>query len=867
MTSWFLLLLVFGWSSEDGPAPGVLLCGPQNLTLSGLAQSLLVTWEDHPSCSALRNPLVYHLTVSVAEAQVLHEVISVTLDQIGSPHSWNWTSYLPLECASHTVRLEPKPDQAYVSWTEEKTLPGSKSSKGREILPQNQVFAVGSVATFCCVVPDGERLSEMYVDFAVSSMNVSRISRQRYVLKVHMEPNWENCVDVRCITNGTKGKYGACAYVGYPPDDRDLRCETRDLESVQCSWEKGRDTNLALKSPTVYRLNGRTCDHEGTCSHETEPGEKTWTLTAQNQLGKVELQDTADLLERVHMYAPEEVTVSHVNSRNVSLQWSWKVERYGNLSLTCEVSVRDGERIAESTHFGLGLNSAVVVNLIPNWEYHVKVRCGAASHFWKWSDWSVMKPFRTAGDVPDALNIWMQRRRNRTVILWKEPLANQSHGDVTEYVVSWSRTSERSQQKQTRVPLSHQNHTLILDRREQHVVMVTAKNQNGSSPPSTIITCSISTCPDETSVKTSWIEGSSRSFSLSWPDSPAASCGYVVDWCPVAQDAPLDWLKLPPNQTSVLLTSGNFRDGLRYSLSIYACTEAAPVLLEKREGYVRETRIEGQLFKPLTLKQRDMDVEISWDRIPLTEQTALIRGYRLYYWENLNQVFNVSTDDPEATSLTARHLRGALYTFTVTAQTAVGECGDTSITSTLGSSGDDLIQSVLISLGVVFGLLFIVTFLCFRHWTCIKRKVYPPIPKPVVTDQWFSSPVKSSRPYLPPDQSLHGEGVVEVPQLLYEHGAPVISHTKPEEETPYDKPVKSRGRPARAFPNPPYKLMLKDHPPSMTEPDIQNQTHTVTTAQYKPQSHMKGVTLSQNQVHSGGFISCHPGYILVPEPS
>lgn len=47
--------------------------------------------------------------------------------------------------------------------------------------------------------------------------------------------------------------------------------------------------------------------------------------------------------------------------------------------------------------------------------------------------------------------------------------------------------------------------------------------------------------------------------------------------------------------------------------------------------------------------------------------------------------FSVFADNPETTSLTAKNLKRHSYAFTVTARTAVGECGSTNITATLNS--------------------------------------------------------------------------------------------------------------------------------------------------------------------------------------
>lgn len=200
-------------------------------------------------------------------------------------------------------------------------------------------------------------------------------------------------------------------------------------------------------------------------------------------------------------------------------------------------------------------------------------------------------------------------------------------------------------------------------------------------------------------VNTSWIIGSNSTFSLSWSASPTAGCGYVVDWCPTSGHCKVEWLKVPPNQTNAIISSSkslptkqlhlcnitfpdaaihlfcyfstteSFIEGVRYSLSVYACTQGAPVLLERREGYVSEkskiesfdcsvahfvqqcfTRvmllpgIEDGLFKSLKWKQQDSDVEVFWDPINPREQSAFIQGYVLYCSGVNNDIdVNVST--------------------------------------------------------------------------------------------------------------------------------------------------------------------------------------------------------------------------------
>lgn len=63
-----------------------------------------------------------------------------------------------------------------------------------------------------------------------------------------------------------------------PPGDKDLQCETRDLESVECHWIPGRKT-LPPKWPQTYQLLGRY--------HLTIPGSSHRLRWNQGKVGRV----------------------------------------------------------------------------------------------------------------------------------------------------------------------------------------------------------------------------------------------------------------------------------------------------------------------------------------------------------------------------------------------------------------------------------------------------------------------------------------------------------------------------------------------------------------------------------------------------
>lgn len=382
----------------------------------------------------------------------------------------------------------------------------------------------------------------------------------------------------------------------------------------------------------------------------------------------------------------------------------------------------------------------------------------------------------------------------------------------------------------------------------------------------------------------SWIVGSEGRFNLSWSASPTASCGYIVDWCPTTGRCSVEWLKVPANETNASIFSKNFSDGVRYTLSIYACTQGAPVLLERREGYVREKKIENSLFKSLKSKQRDSDVELSWEPISLKEQTAFIQGYVLYDSDSNNKI--VVEENPEATSLTARNLQISSYTFKVTALTAVGLCGNTSITVTLKSLTDNLIKAVFISLVTIFCVLSLITILCYKHWTRIKQKVYPPIPKPVLTDKWLTSPGEHSCRPLGVDQCHHSEvDIMDVPELQCNTGVQVNDYVSQEfmpfvftqtQKGYYNQPLKKHlpppltiptaaipsGLPTSpvrcVFPNPSYDLIMQiGDQLSNSGPEL--------IIGYQPHNNTESFPINQMKGDPESPMSCVSTYILLPQ--
>ncbi|KAM8749706.1 oncostatin-M-specific receptor subunit beta-like isoform 2-T2 [Acanthopagrus schlegelii] len=899
MLTWLLLVSLVCVTTQDGDGPenSVLQCGPENLTLSSSGQVIVLRWtEDDPSCSAVHDVLVYELVVLKPDVPTpVTGEVSVMPEQIGSSHSWSWRSSFALECFSHSVRIRSRYNKQASPWKQEDIHPGMEHLKTAGIYPKDALLERGSNFTFCCILPEGEIFNSAPTirGLGSGSSESRQISNRSYAVTVHLtQASDRSSTCFHC----TPPDHGACAYIGDPPQDKNLQCETRDLQSVECYWTAGRDYIVSHKSPTVYHLLGRECRKGGgelgmsgdqarwKMEVEIDVGEVNWTLTAVNGIGKVELLDRADLIKRVHMFAPKAVMASTINARNVTLEWEWTVQHYRNLKIRCQVKISHGDTHTIREYFGVGLSFTVLNDLIPYWKYNVTVRCATTPDLWKWSDWSTTVNFHTRGDVPDALDVWRQAAGDEVIILWKMPLANQSHGIIKDYRVTWEKTRSRGKEPQHATVHNNDSLSLSLDTAEEYIITVTARNENGSSPPSTITIPSFSPVSDGAErANGSWIVRSGGSFNLSWSPSPAASCGYIVDWCPSVGRCKAEWLKVAPNQTSARIFSENFTDGVRYLISVYACTQGAPLLLNTLEDYVRETRIKDKLFKSLKWKQQDSDVEVFWDRVNQREQSAFIQGYVLYWTEqDSNENFSVSTVNPEDTSLTATNLRISSYEFRVAALTAVGESGATYFTATLNPL-NNLVKPVLISLITVFGVLSVISVLCYKHWACIKQKVYPPVPEPVLT--W---PTSLGANRCRPLHVDHETEVLDVSELHYD-SVPVAEDYVTEKppassQTPagyYNQPLR-RSIPAAltslaidtpaspfrsVFSNPSYDLLLQ---PGEQQSSLGSRLQEGTSSEgsfseYQAQSNTQTFSFIETTEEPENLMSCVFTYIVVPK--
>ncbi|XP_036385644.1 leukemia inhibitory factor receptor-like [Megalops cyprinoides] len=721
-------------------------------------QRISVTWRDDLDFTKnINGKFYYEIEVLHTETYHVqhHEAIEVRPDQVGKVHHWNWTSPIPLECTSHSVRVRSQHQGRSSPWTPLQTIPGKdvSSHKHMQVFPKDRVITPGSSLMFCCILREGHELNTIDYDIIGKTsihLNATQISNRTYAVDIiehNQKPSESAGNDVFCSSTAEDGTQGATVFVGYPPDDQDFVCET-DLVSVECQWNQGRPTYLVGKHRTQYTLNGRRCEEAesgGPVRHckwtmNGKQEEMTWNLTAKNQLGSVELTDTADLMHRLHLQAPSDVA-TEVHARNATVKWKWNVTEYQKLPLVCQLQLN-----SSMEHYtGKGVSLVLLKDLLPDTTYSLKVHCGSDQNFWKWSSWSSVHVFHTKEDCPNAPDVWIQMDSNYTgLVMWKRLSKSESHGQILGYEVTLGSSMKRETEKSTVAcsvdcgPPGHCSAPFRLGDGGDRIVTVKALNSAGSSPPASI---TVPRLVSDDEVTVLLVSGSSGHFDLSWPPGASATCGYIVEWYPthIRRNCSFNWMKVPVGNTSTTIQSGTFEPGERYSFSVYACTPGAPEPLARMQGYAKELA-PAEAVKNLTAEQHGSKILLQWEGIPLEKQNGFIQGYYVYIKNGYHLISTENITEVDAKSYTLRNLLyGGVYDVTVKAYTLGGEDEGATAVIKFDPPTDWLIVGTFTTSAALTCILILIIVSCYWKRKWVKEKIYPEIPKPRLPDEFFKS--------------------------------------------------------------------------------------------------------------------------------
>ncbi|XP_072518005.1 LIF receptor subunit alpha b [Salminus brasiliensis] len=692
-------------------------------------------WRDNFLNSNKPEKVTYDLEIFHTEQMRLvhNETVEVKPDLTGKYH-WSWTSPLPLQCTSHSVRLRYRDHIQTSDWTPFYILKGKDAEdiSKSTVYPKSHVAMVGDSIIFCCILK-----SETVAGFKSSDFKI-RISNRTYVTEPvsQNKPSKSGGINVACDHTGIT------YFTGYAPDAQNLTCETRDLISVECHWNPGRFVGEAFAFKILYSINGRNCsvkdENKPMCvlNENINKGKTVWTLSAKNGLGEKIIRDTADPKHRVRLQAPKLAHAVLVHARNATLKWKWS-RHFSNFSMICQVEVNN---IIKETN-GTGLHSVFLPDLQPFTNYTARVRCSSQEHFYKWGDWSSPITFTTKEDIPEAVDVWMQVLGKQTYIVWKNPTVTQSHGIIKGYKLLVGSPTNASREIISKAANEYCHKLSPGSTERDHIISVSARNSKGVSSPSKI---TIPSLGSDSGIISTPISGHNGVFNVSWEPSPLSSCGYVVDWFPTySTECSVKWMKTYASYATPMPVS-DFENGVKYTLSVYACTSGAPQLLQRRTGYAQELPPSGKV-RNLTVELQGSETVLSWEEVAKKEQKGVILGYKVSYiktetgdgYKHLNVSKNCNQGTSGRVECRLSNLSPGDYNFKVKAFTSAGAGPEVESTRNIDVGDYRLVVSILTALGTAACVITIIALCCIkREW--LKSKLYPEIPKPRLSDEWFT---------------------------------------------------------------------------------------------------------------------------------
>ncbi|NXU33531.1 OSMR protein, partial [Drymodes brunneopygia] len=434
-----------------------------------------------------------------------------------------------------------------------------------------------------------------------------------------------------------------------PPDTpEDFSCQTQDMKRVTCTWRVG-ETYLYGDNSLRYTLSEmssqKTTLCKGSCSKQCscswDIGQQwIWnvTVTMENPLGKKTATYVFDVNHRMYPTAPFQVWEDCTDTE-ITLHWNYEKNE---IELFCQTEVFHPDGKVELHNSSVNSRHVTVRGLQPYTQYMARVRCGAAKHFWRWSNWSQPLTTTTKEGAPSGkLDIWREITpvlggRNVT-LFWKRTPSFQANGRIILYEVTWEKIEAGS--KPGNISLSSVcNSTRIFIDNHSYRISIMAKNKVNFSPPSVLIIpratdnkilfCSFLGTEE---LKEGQVNGTDDGIFISW-EPRSIYDSYIIDWCnfPRLQLCDLQWKRFGPYTSSAVISSAAFVAGVRYKFHIYGSFADKAFLLEKKIGYLRELPPHlDPIVKKVDLTYNS--VTLSWDSYLTNESEAgFIRGYHVY---------------------------------------------------------------------------------------------------------------------------------------------------------------------------------------------------------------------------------------------
>nr|XP_023401403.1 oncostatin-M-specific receptor subunit beta [Loxodonta africana] len=785
-TTFLLVLLPLGtYQRKVLSEPRPLTPESLEVSINSTCQCLHLQWSIHSLPHHQELQMIFQIQISrITTSSVVWVGNYSTTVKENQILQWSWESELPLECATHFVRIRsvmddarfPKP-RSWSKWSswEEVDAQDSLGHNALFVFPKDKLVEEGSSVTFCYVSRsnlnnvscylDGEQIHGEQLTPNVSTFHLSHVRYKR-----------TTGTNIYCEMKQGRKLAGTVLYVSKVLEEpKNFSCETQDLKTLKCTWDPGSDTALTIQPSSNYTLfesfsqKKKVCEDRNWCSWQvTQDSQEMYnfTLMTENYLRKRSVNLVFKLTHRVRPMTPLNFILENINSRNATV--TWKVRPIGNSTFQCQVELHHDGQVIQQNNVFIKVNGKYLLSeMEPDTHYLARVRCAYGNHFWKWSEWIDQKfttleagmfsslPFICLSEEGSCGTEKMEKQICKLLYskvcfemiigifdIFFQPLSkSHANGEILFYNIAVE-SLDKSSKFNLSIPAPHNDTKLTLNK-YSYQIHVTANNSMGTSPASVIV---IPGEPGHKEIEEERVKGTENRFSLSWEPQSRDAIGYVVEWCDHPQDplCGLQWQKLGPNTTSTVISSDAFEQGVRYNFRIYEISPGwIASLLEKKTGYSQELPPSDNP-QVTTSSLTSHSFTLNWKDYSTESQPGFIRGYNVYLKSKMEQCtsgFERITpsddsagcrhkiDNPEQKTFHVENLEPASsYEFFVTAYTSAGDGPNGTFTKV--TTPDEYTRMLTHIVVPVILCILLITVLFYFQIQWMKEKCYPDIPDP-----------------------------------------------------------------------------------------------------------------------------------------
>uniref|UniRef100_A0A8D1HCZ7 Oncostatin M receptor n=1 Tax=Sus scrofa TaxID=9823 RepID=A0A8D1HCZ7_PIG len=320
----FLLALLFLSTYQSKVLSKPLSLTPESLKVSinSAHQCLHLQWMVHSLAYHQELKMVFQIQISrFTTSNVIWTESYSTTVKGNQVLRWSWESELPLECATHFVRVRSMVDDARIpepkfwsNWSRWEEA-DAQNSLGQDLLflfPKDKLVEEGSNVTICytsrnpqhnisCYL-EGAQIHGKQLDPRVSTFELKNVSFIR-----------RTGTNIFCEDPGVAMK-GTVLFVSKILEEpKDFSCETQDFKNLNCTWDPGSDTALPKQPSQSYTLfesfSGKKilCEHRNFCNWQVAQDSQemyNFTLVAENYLRKRSVNILFNLTHRGETAAP-----------------------------------------------------------------------------------------------------------------------------------------------------------------------------------------------------------------------------------------------------------------------------------------------------------------------------------------------------------------------------------------------------------------------------------------------------------------------------------------------------------------------------------------------------------------------------------